>query len=208
MVVSHTFPCSGYINQAEPTLTHQIPSPPTTTIPSSGTSGLGPCPRVPGACSRCWDDEGSQIASSCASIPGKFLLQHSSSSSILTQRFTGRRRVDAASGLQGLGTVDDGAPSSLQLPSGPPCGICLFNVLGSVWQRLAIWSGAVRRVGVIAEMGRARERDAGTHRGGTPALAPTEPLCDAGGLTAFPYFFLCSSWGCRYGLISQCILDE
>ena len=103
LVVSHTFPCSGYINQVEPTLTHQIPSPPTTTIPSSGTSGLGPCPRVPGACSRCWDDEGSQIASSCASIPGKFLLQHSSSSSILTQRFAGRRRVDAASGLQGAG---------------------------------------------------------------------------------------------------------
>ena len=90
---------------------------------------------------------------------------------------------------RGLGTVDDGAPSSLQLPSGPSCGICLFNVLGSVWQRLAIWSGAVRRVGVIAEMGRARERDAGTHRGGIPALAPTAPLCDAGGLTAFPYFF-------------------
>ena len=90
---------------------------------------------------------------------------------------------------RGLGTVDDGAPSSLQLPSGPSCGICLFNVPGSGWQRLAIWSGAVRRVGVIAEMGRARERDAGTHRGGTPALAPTAPLCDAGGLTAFPYFF-------------------
>ena len=90
---------------------------------------------------------------------------------------------------RGLGTVDDGAPSSLQLPSKPFCGICLFNVPGSVWQRLAIWSGAVRRVGVIAEMGRARERDAGTHRGGTPALAPTAPLCDAGGLTAFPYFF-------------------
>ena len=89
---------------------------------------------------------------------------------------------------RGLGTVDDGAPSSLQLPSGPSCGICLFNVPGSGWQRLAIWSGAVRRVGVIAEMGRARERDAGTHRGGTPALAPTAPLCDAGGLTAFPYF--------------------
>ena len=131
LVVSRHFPCSGYINQSQPILNHQIPSPLTTTIPSSGTSGIGPCPRVPGACSRRWDDEGSQIASSCTSISGKYLPQHPSSTSTLTQRFTGRRRVDAASGLQGLGTVDDGAPSSLQPPSGPPCGICLFNVPGS-----------------------------------------------------------------------------
>ena len=140
LIFSRKSPYPSYINWLEPTLTHQIPSP-TTTIPSSGTSGLGPCPRVPGACSRRWDDEGSQIASSCTSISGKYLPQHPSSTSTLTQRFTGRRRVDAASGLQGLGTVDDGAPSSLQPPSGPSCGIRLFEVPVSVQQRLAAWSG-------------------------------------------------------------------
>ena len=103
LIVSHKFPYPTYINQAEPTLTHQIPSPPTTMIPSSGTSGLGPCPRVPGACSRRWNDEGSQIASSCTTISGKYLPRHPSSTSTLTQCFTGRRRVDAASGLQGAG---------------------------------------------------------------------------------------------------------
>ena len=157
LVVSRHFPCSGYINQSEPILNHQIPSPLTTTIPSSGTSGLGPCPRVPGACSRRWNDEGSQIASSCTTISGKYLPRHPSSTSTLTQCFTGRRRVDAASGLQGAGYGRRWGPI---LPPASKWAVLWHLPVqcpGIVWQRLAIWSGAVRRVGVIAEMGRARE---------------------------------------------------
>ena len=156
LIFSRKSPYSSYINWLEPTLTHQIPSP-TTTIPSSGTSGLGPCPRVPGACSRRWNDEGSQIASSCTSIPGKQSPHLSSSTSTLTQHFTGRRRVDAASGLQGAGYGRRWGPI---LPPASEWAV-LWHLpvqcprIGVAAARYLV--GAVRRVGVIAEMGRARE---------------------------------------------------
>ena len=190
LIFSRKSPYPSYINWLEPTLTHQIPSPPTTTIPSSGTSGLGPCPRVPGACSRRWDDEGSQEASSCTSIPGK-QSPHRSSSTVIDANllFTGWRKVEATGGLQGAGYGRRWGPI---LPPASKWAVLWHLPVqcpGIVWQRLAIWSGAVRRVGVIAEMGRARERDAGTHRGGTPALAPTAPLCDAGWPYRLSLFF-------------------
>ena len=209
--VSRKFPYPSYINQPEPTLAHQIPSPPTTTIPSSGTSGLGPCPRVPGACSRRWDDEESQVASSCISIPGKQSPHHSSSTVIDTDlRFTGWRKVEATGGLRGAGYGRRWGPI---LPPAPKWTVLWHPPIRSP----GLGAAAARRLVGGGKEGGSHRRDGkgqgvrcGDPPRGHPALAPTAPLCGAGGLTAFLYFFSLygSCWDCRYGLIFQCILEE
>ena len=212
LVVSHTFPCSGYIDQVEPTLTLQILSPPTTTIPSSGTSGLGPCPRVPGACSRRWDDEGSQAASSCTSIPGKQSPRRSSSTVIDTDlRFTGWRKVEATGGLRGAGYGRRWGPIL------PPASKWAF-----------LWHLPVRNPGLGAVAARhlvGGGKEGGSHRrdgkgqgvrcGDPPRGHPSARSHCATLRCGWPYrlslfFFLLygSCWNCRYGLIFQCILEE